>query len=59
MHNGVYQTLAQVMEFYNNGGAAGLRINLPNQTLPREKLNLTETEKEDVIAFIRSLESKE
>ena len=24
MHNGVYQTLDQVMEFYNNAGAAGL-----------------------------------
>lgn len=58
MHNGVYQTLDQVMEFYNNGGAAGLGINLPNQTLPEEKLRLTEKEKEAVIAFIKSLESK-
>ncbi|MBN8861484.1 MAG: hypothetical protein J0H29_24070 [Sphingobacteriales bacterium] len=58
MHNGVYQTLDQVMEFYNNGGAAGLGINLPNQTLPAEPLNLTGNEKEDIIAFIKSLESK-
>ncbi|MCD2424440.1 cytochrome C peroxidase [Niabella pedocola] len=59
MHNGVYQTLDQVMEFYNNGGGAGLGIHLPNQTLSGEKLNLTEKEKEHIIAFMKSLESKE
>lgn len=57
MHNGVYQTLDQVMEFYNNGGGVGLGIELPNQTLPGEKLGLSEEEIGDVIAFIRSLES--
>lgn len=58
MHNGIYQTLDQVMEFYNNGGAAGLGIKLPNQTLPEENLQLTEKEKKDIIAFMESLESK-
>lgn len=58
MHNGVYQTLDQVMEFYNNGGAAGLGINLANQTLSDEKLQLTEKEKKDIIVFMESLESK-
>ena len=58
MHNGAYQTLDQVMDFYNNAGAVGLKIDLPNQTLPEEKLNLSEQEKQDVIAFIKSLESK-
>lgn len=58
MHNGAYQTLDQVMEFYNNGGAAGLGIKLANQTLPEEKLHLTENEKKDIIAFMESLESK-
>jgi len=58
MHNGVYRTLDQVMEFYNNGGAVGLGINLPNQTLSEESLHLTEKEKEDIIAFMESLESK-
>ncbi len=57
MHNGIYKTLAEVVEFYNNGGAAGIGINLPNQTLPKEKLNLTDAEKEDLIAFMKSLES--
>ena len=58
MHNGVYQTLDQAMEFYNNGGGAGIGITLPNQTLSAEKLRLTEKEKEDIIAFMQSLESR-
>lgn len=58
MHNGIYQTLEQVMEFYNNAGAVGLGIKLSNQTLAKESLRLTEKEKEDVIAFMKSLESK-
>jgi cytochrome c peroxidase len=58
MHNGIYQTLDQVMEFYSNGGGAGLGINLPNQTLSKEKLQLTKNEIDDIIAFMKSLESK-
>ena len=58
MHNGVYRTLEQVMDFYNNGGGAGLGIHLPNQTLSKENLHLTEKEKEDIIAFMKSLDSK-
>jgi cytochrome c peroxidase len=58
MHNGVYQTLEQVMDFYNNGGGTGLGIHLPNQTLSKEKLHLTEKEKEDIIAFMKSLDNK-
>lgn len=56
MHNGAYSTLDEVMEFYNNAGAKGLGIPLPNQTLPEEKLNLTDTEKADIIAFMKSLD---
>jgi cytochrome c peroxidase len=55
MHNGVYTDLDDVMEFYNQGGGAGIGIELPNQTLPDQQLNLTSTEKEQIIAFIRSL----
>lgn len=58
MHNGVYNTLEEVMEFYNNAGAVGLGIDLPNQTLPTDSLQLTEPEKQDIIAFMESLESK-
>jgi cytochrome c peroxidase len=58
MHNGIYQTLDEVMEFYNNGGGAGLGIKLSNQTLSDENLHLTEKEKKDIIAFMESLESQ-
>lgn len=58
MHNGIYRTLEEVMQFYDKGGAAGLGIDLSNQTLSKENLNLSEEEKEDIIAFMKSLESK-
>ena len=58
MHNGVFSTLDQVVDFYNKGGGAGLGIKIDNQTLPSDELGLTENERNDIIAFIRSLDSK-
>lgn len=58
MHNGGYQTLLQVMEFYNEGGGAGLGFNVPNQTLPADKLNLTKKEMELIIRFMGALADK-
>jgi len=58
MHNGVFSTLQQVISFYNKGGGAGLGLKLENQTLPFDKLNLTEKEQEDIISFIKSLNSR-
>lgn len=55
MHNGVYQTLEEVVDFYNKGGGVGLGIDLPNQTLPFDKLNLTKQEEKDVVAFMKTL----
>lgn len=55
MHNGSYQTLEQVMDFYNNGGGAGVGIHVPNQTLPSDKLNLTKKETRDIINFMKAL----
>ena len=55
MHNGVFKTLKQVLDFYNNAGGKGLGIAPPNQSLPFEKLHLTEKEKKDIIAFMQSL----
>lgn len=55
MHNGVYKTLEEVVEFYNQGGGKGLGFDLPNQTLPETKLNLTEREQKDLVAFLKSL----
>jgi cytochrome c peroxidase len=55
MHNGVYDDLEQVIEFYNLGGGKGIGIDLPNQTLPEDKLDLTPQEQKDLIAFLKSL----
>jgi len=55
MHNGVFATLEEVVDFYNDGGGAGRGIILATQTLPAEKLNLTKKEKQEIIAFLRSL----
>ncbi len=55
MHNGVFRTLEEVVDFYNNGGGSGLNIILPNQTLPGEKLNLDFQEKKSIIAFMKTL----
>jgi cytochrome c peroxidase len=55
MHNGVYQTLEEVVDFYNKGGGAGIGITLDNQTLPTDELHLAEEEKQNIIAFIHAL----
>lgn len=55
MHNGVYRTLEEVIEFYDRGGGAGIGIMLPNQTLPPEPLKLTGGEKRDLVAFMQAL----
>lgn len=59
MHNGVYKTLEEVIDFYNRGGGAGIGINVDNQTLPTDKLNLSKTEIQDLIAFIKTLNNPE
>lgn len=55
MHNGVYATLDDVLDFYNRGGGAGIGISLPNQTLPPDPLNLTKDELVALRLFIESL----
>lgn len=55
MHNGVYNTLEEVMDFYNKGGGAGLGFDLPHQTLPFDKLELSKGEIRDLIAFMKTL----
>ena len=55
MHNGVYRTLDEVVEFYNKGGGNGLGFGLANQTLPFDKLNLTQPEKKALVAFMEAL----
>lgn len=55
MHNGVYNTLEQVMEFYNLGGGGGLGFDLQHQTLPFDALNLSEKEQNAIISFMKTL----
>ncbi|MBC7913423.1 MAG: cytochrome-c peroxidase [Pyrinomonadaceae bacterium] len=55
MHNGIYNSLEVVINFYNEGGGAGLGIELQNQTLPFDKLKLSSQEKKDIITFLNTL----
>ena len=55
MHNGVFNTLEEVVDFYDKGGGKGLGIAPPNQSLPFEKLDLTASEKKDIVAFMKTL----
>jgi cytochrome c peroxidase len=55
MHNGVFRTLDEVVEFYDVGGGNGLGMRLPNQTLPPDSLQLTKGEKRDLVAFMKAL----
>jgi cytochrome c peroxidase len=55
MHNGVFASLQQVVEFYDRGGGAGLGLAVPGQTLPPRRLHLSPGEKTDLVAFLRTL----
>jgi cytochrome c peroxidase len=55
MHNGVFNTLDEVLDFYNAGGGLGRKLNVSNQTLSSDSLKLTISEKQELIAFIHSL----
>lgn len=56
MHNGIYNTLEEVIEFYNQGGGNGQGVSIENQTLNNQPLNLSEQEKKYLIEFIKSLD---
>ncbi|QXP68259.1 cytochrome-c peroxidase [Polaribacter sp. AHE13PA] len=55
MHNGLFYTLEDVLEFYNLGGGEGMGIKVKNQTLSNVHLNLSKQEINDIIAFIKTL----
>jgi len=55
MHNGLFNTLEQVIDFYDQGGGVGRGLDYPNQTLSAQKIGLTPGEKKALIAFIHSL----
>lgn len=55
MHNGIYKTLEEVIDFYNKGGGQGLGVNIPNQTLPFDSLRLSKKEINDIKSFMLTL----
>ncbi|MGZ5190565.1 MAG: cytochrome-c peroxidase, partial [Flavisolibacter sp.] len=55
MHNGIYKTLDEVIEFYNKGGGQGSGISISHQTLPFDSLQLTKKEIDAIKAFMGSL----
>jgi cytochrome c peroxidase len=55
MHNGVFKTLDEVIDFYDGGGGAGRGMATPQQTLPSDSLHLSTTEKRDLVEFLRGL----
>ena len=55
MHNGVYTSLEQVIEFYEKGGGKGLGLEIKNQSLAHDRLNLNQDEKRKLILFLSTL----
>lgn len=55
MHNGVFGSLEQVIEFYNSGGGTGHHLEVGNQTLSSDSLHLSQKEKADLLSFLFSL----
>ena len=55
MHNGVFNTLEEVVSFYNKGGGKGLHIAPENQTLPFDNLKLSRKEQKEIVAFMKTL----
>jgi len=55
MHNGVFKTLDEVVEFYNGGGGVGRGLKVDNQTLSSDSLRLYKSEKQNLILFMKSL----
>ncbi len=55
MHNGVYRTLEEVVDFYNRGGGIGIGAVRDNQTLPADTLGLTRRQQDALVQFMRAL----
>ncbi len=55
MHNGIFKTLEEVLDFYSNGGGRGRGLNVPLQDDKIRKFTLTPQEKADLIAFLLAL----
>lgn len=58
MHNGVFSTLDEVIDFYDQGGGVGHGLKVTNQTLSSDSLHLSRKEKSDLLAFMTSLNER-
>lgn len=58
MHNGVFNTMDEVLDFYDTGGGVGHGFSNENQTLSPDSLHLSDTEKKALKAFMRALDEK-
>lgn len=54
MHDGSFKTLKEVVHHYNTGGKSH-----PNKSILVKPLHLSETEEDDLVAFLQSLTDKE
>src|SRR5262249_27968097 len=57
MHNGAFKTLEEVVEFYNDGGGRGRGLDGFSQDAKVTKLNLSDLQKKDLVAFLKALNS--
>lgn len=55
MHNGAFETLAEVVEFYERGGGIGEGLDVPNMDDKIRVFTLMPQEREDLIAFLHAL----
>jgi len=55
MHNGIFYTLQEVVDFYDAGGGEAV----PNKTPLLKPLGLSDAEKQDLVAFLESLSMDE
>src|SRR5262249_54533065 len=55
MHNGRFQTLEEVIDFYSAGGGKGQGLDLPNLDEKIRRYSLSDQEKKDLVAFLQAL----
>jgi cytochrome c peroxidase len=55
MHNGSLATLEDVVKFYNEGGGLGRGLPVEGQDFRVKKLELTEQQERDLVAFLKAL----
>ncbi|MFI5156724.1 MAG: cytochrome-c peroxidase [Chitinophagales bacterium] len=55
MHNGVFKSLDEVIDFYDAGGGTGKKMSVDNQTLEGDSLKLSPKEKKELLSFLEAL----